>query len=59
MVGVARGHLVPVDTSLAGSLAPGKSVGVARTDNDHRVATSAVVVAAAVTFAFASFARIG
>lgn len=57
VVGVAKGHPAPVDTSLAGSLAPGKSVGVARTDNDHRVATAAA--AAAVTFAFASFLRIG
>lgn len=48
MVGVARGHPAPVDTSLAGSLAPGKSVGVARTDNDHRVASAAAAVA--VTF---------
>lgn len=37
----------------------GKSVGVARTDNDHRVASAAAAVAVAVTFAFASFARIG
>lgn len=47
-MGVARGHPAPVDTSLAGSLAPGKSVGVARTDNDHRVASAAAAVA--VTF---------
>lgn len=66
VVGVVRGHPAPVDTSLSRSLAPGESVGVALTDNDHRVATAAAVAAAAtvvaavaVAFAFASFARIG
>lgn len=63
-----RGHPAPVDTSLSRSLAPGESVGVAPTDNDHRVPSAAaaavaaaatVVAAVAVAFAFASFARIG
>lgn len=39
------GHLARVDTSLVGSVAPGKSVGKARTDNDHRVANATATIA--------------
>lgn len=43
------GHLARVDTSLVGSVAPGKSVGKARTDNDHRVANATATIATIAT----------